>query len=214
MVNLGYLASVQAGFLSPALAAFQTRPRAIRLNLYELTPAGQIAALRSGKLDVALVGHHDPANLRDLRITILRTIPLQAIVSSQHPLASRAKIKLGDLAGETLVGYNEELFPGRNELITRACLKAGFQPRLRPCAESLSAVLAFVGAGEGVCVIPADVAKMAHPHVTFLPLRRPVPTVQFAALTRREVTSPTLSELLACLRDAAQDLSSPTARSP
>ncbi len=202
-IHLGYLISAQADFLSLALRTFQKRHRTIRVTLYEMTPAAQVTALRAGQLDLGLIGHHHADTLQDLRITVLKLLPLQAIVPDPHSLAQRRKIAVRDLSKETFIGYREEAFPGRNDLITRVCLEAGFKPRLRPCAETLSAVLALVGAGEGVCLIPADVAKLAHPGVTFLALQRPVPKIRYAAAARRAPGPAALADLLECLKSAA-----------
>ena len=203
-IHLGYLVTAQASFLSSALRAFQTRHPTIRVSVYEMNPAAQVTALRAGQLDLALIGHHHASTLSGLKISVLKTIPLQAIVSDQHPLTQRKRVAVSELSNETFIGYIEEAFPGRNDLITRVCMEAGFKPRLRACAETLSAVLAMVGAGEGVCLIPADVAKLSHPGVKFLSLRQPVPTIRYAAISHRKSGSAALSDLLGCLQIAAR----------
>lgn len=200
-LHLGYLAPAQADFLTAALRAFQRLRSGIRVHLYELTPAAQVTALRAGKLDLALIGHACPAALSDLVLTRLRPLRLRAVLPDHHLLALRKTIAIRELAEETFIGFTEEAYPGRNQVIAAACQASGFTPQLRPCAESLSAALGLIGAGEGVGLMPEEVAAIAHPGAVFIPLRRPVPRIQPVAATR-EASSTAARDLLACIVSA------------
>lgn len=71
-----------------------------------------------------------------------------------------------------------------------ACRAAGFDPRVDIRVHSYPMVLAMVGAGFGVGLVP-QLAAVAQPGVSYLPIARPTGlTRQIYATTRRADRSP------------------------
>ena len=114
--------------------------------LRELSPGEQVTALREGRIDLALIGNPCPEIEREFMITLLKRIPLQAVLPDNHLLALRKRIALSQLESDQFIGFAEEKFPGRNAAIRAACQAAGFTPRLQYLVENLSALLAIVAA--------------------------------------------------------------------
>jgi DNA-binding transcriptional LysR family regulator len=165
--------TIKIGFLSPALDLFlaeglreiHERDPGILVKTHELPPGAQILALRDKKIDVALLGNFNSAQLLDFEHKILFELTLKVALPSRHPLAERNTIELKQLATDDFIGYDEQSFPGRNQTIIKACKVAGFEPKLRYKVNSLMEVLAMISSGMGVCLMPEDVASLPHSNV-------------------------------------------------
>lgn len=193
---IGYIPSVLAEILTPALKKFTRKNGDTEVSLKELAPQDQVRGLRDGRIDLALLGNPCPDLNREFQVTVLRRVPFQAVLPEDHRLAGRARIALGELKGETFIGFDEDLFPGRNTSISNACEQAGFTPRLVPRVENLTALLATVAAGRGVTLTPEEVKQLPHRGAVFVRLQRPVPTVASAAVVRKDDRSKPLAEML------------------
>jgi len=202
-LTVGYLAPVLASVLTPALRRFSADHPDTDVALREMTPGEQVKALRTGRIDLALLGNPSPEIEREFSLTVLTRIPLQAVLPDNHLLALRKRIALSELEGEPFIGFSEETFPGRNAAIYAGCQAAGFTPRFLHHVENLSALLATVAAGKGVTLAPAEVSQLAHPQAVFIPLTAPVPSVISAAAQRKDDANALARELLDCCRSGA-----------
>ena len=202
VLTVGYIAPVLTSILTAALRRFsQERPDS-EVVLRELSPGEQVKALREGRIDLALIGNPCAEIEGEFVMTILKRIPLEAVLPDNHLLARRKHIALSDLEGEPFIGFAEEKFPGRNAAICAACQAAGFTPRLGPQVENLTGLLALVAAGKGVTLAPDEVSQLPHPQAVFVRIAPPVPSIISAAAHRKEEKNLLLKELLDCCRDA------------
>lgn len=195
-VRVGYIAPVLAA-VTPALRALGQKTPDVEVVLREMPPGEQVKALRNGSIDLALPGNPCPELAKEFEVVMLASIPFQAVLPDNHLLSQRKRIRLAELREETFIGFDEDQFPGRNDMICRACQQAGFTPRLRHRVESLSALLAKVGAGDGVTLAPQEVGQLAHPGAVFIPLKPPFPSVASAAVYRKGESKPAVVSLMA-----------------
>jgi DNA-binding transcriptional LysR family regulator len=194
---IGYIPSVLANILTPALKKFTRKNGDTEVSLKELAPQDQVRGLRERRIDLALLGNPCLELDREFQVTVLRRVSFQAVLPEDHRLARRARIALDELKGETFIGFDENLFPGRNASISSACEPAGFIPRLITRVENLNALLATVATGKGLALAPEEVSQLPHSGVVFVKLNRPAPSVVSAAVVRKENRSQALAEMLA-----------------
>jgi DNA-binding transcriptional LysR family regulator len=199
---IGYIAPALGNFLGVALQSFRQSQPQIEVTLFELAPALQIEALREGRLDIALIGHASSKLKREFELSTIRRVPLIAVLPSNHRLASRASIHLSELKDEDFVGVGEATFPGRNEVVREACRKAGFVPRMAHQVDGLSTLLALVGSGSGVGLVPEEVQTLPSAGVTFKYLSAPHCHIEFAAALCPGDERPGVRALLNDLRAA------------
>lgn len=100
------------------------------------------------------------------------------VVPPDDPLASRAAVRLTDLADRDWVRCALEPVVDGRRFLDLACERAGFTPRTAVDTEHTSTAVAMVAAGLGILVTPAHVA--ARQNCATLPLDPP---------WRREVTA-------------------------
>lgn len=192
---VGYIVPVLAT-LTPALRTIGQKLPEVDLVLREMAPGDQVKALRAGHIDLALPGNPYPELAKEFEIVELEKIPFEAVLPADHLLALRKRVALVELKDDPFIGFNESRFPGRNDMICRACQQAGFTPRLVYRAESLSALLAKVGAGVGVTLTPREVGQLPHPGAVLVPLKAPFPFVSSAAVFRKGEAKPAIVDFL------------------
>jgi DNA-binding transcriptional LysR family regulator len=166
-VHLGFMASVSsAGLLRRWLGAFRQAHPAIDITLRKLSPMAQVSAIVRKELDAGLTRapHEYPAGVRGFEISrqgIALALP------SEHPLARQEAIRPAMLAREAFVGTPPEFdlgFFGHTEAIARL---GNFIPRVVKRDDDFIAVLAYVGLGYGIAVVPESVKTMKVSNVAF-----------------------------------------------
>jgi len=198
-LKVGYIAPVLAT-LTPALRTFRQQSPDVEVVLREMAPGEQVEALRNGRIDLALPGNPCPELANEFEVVVLEQIPFEAVLPDNHLLALRKRIALAELEGEVFIGFDEDRFPGRNDMICRACQQVGFTPRLLHRVESLSALLAKVAAGDGVTLTPKEVGQLPHPGAVLIPLKPPAPSVASAAVFRKAEPKPAVVDLMVSRR--------------
>ena len=169
-LEVGFITTALESILGDSFKRFRGNHPDVEITIRELSPGDQVAALHSGLIDVAFVGNHCKDLYKDLEIIVFKELRLEAAVTANHHLASAGEVDLKELEHEEFIGFVEEKFPGRNEVISNACAVAGFKPKMTPKASSLLEVLGMVGSGMGVSLMPSDVRTLPHPNVAFLAL--------------------------------------------
>jgi molybdate transport repressor ModE-like protein len=102
--------------------------------------------------------------------------PLLLALPPGHRLAGRRALRLAELAGETWTA------PSLDGLIHRACVAAGFEPRISYLTVDPLAIRGVVAGGLAVGLVPALLAGEMH-GVAVVPLSGPGPTRALYAVT-------------------------------
>jgi DNA-binding transcriptional LysR family regulator len=155
-VRLAAFPSVAASLLPPAIARYRERHPGVELTMVPAEPPEGMLKLRQGDVDLALLidalwtDHADDGIDR----TVLLDDPMYICLPAGHPLASKARLKLDDLADEKwLIGTSDNSCPD-SSIFLRACAVAGFEPRIGFQTDDYVAIQGFVAAGMGISVIP------------------------------------------------------------
>ncbi|NOY00394.1 MAG: hypothetical protein GXP30_11760 [Verrucomicrobia bacterium] len=85
------------------------------------------------------------------------------------------------------------------------CERVGIDPKISIRAEGLSELLALVGGGSGVALVPADLEQLPHARMVFVKLKRPKFTLVSSAVWKKDGEAEGLLELVALLREGAAD---------
>lgn len=112
----------------------------------------QVAA---GGLDLALVGYTDRVS-EGLDVHVVVDEPCAVLVPTGHRLAGCLHVRLGDLAGETLLALSPGT--GARAAFDRSCVAAGVDLRVALSASSPETVLGLARRGLGVAVLSGSMA--------------------------------------------------------
>jgi len=160
-----------AGPLLSALQEFSRAAPAARVDLDRLSSEAQVAEIAAGRADLGLVRlpilHRHPA----VRILPLAEERLSVALPHAHRLARRKQLALAELAGEAFVSAVHRERGGLARRVTDLCLERGFVPRLASVISRKTSMLALVGAGFGIAVIPDSLRHLAQDDTRVVPLR-------------------------------------------
>ena len=168
--------SAGATLVPQAIAAFHRRYPDVELALVEAEPEPATEMMRAGELDLAIVYDFEgaPGQIDEgLDCTHLLDDPYELLVASDHPFASRARLKLSDLADERWVHSTTR--SGCRLGVNHACAQAGFEPRIAFETDEILAIQALVATGMGVALLPRLGLTTLHPGVVVRPVGRDAP---------------------------------------
>ncbi len=173
-LNIAYLSSFDFEPLPETLRVFrQTFPH-IALNLFDMTPAEQLRALETRKIDLGFVGLHPPPSAAGLQWESIARYRTVVVLPARHRLARKRQVKLSELETLFFVGMSEKTHPGFREWLNATCQQASFTPRVLQDAELEPTLMTFVAEGLGVTLAREHIRKLPHPGVVLRPLVPPV----------------------------------------
>src|ERR1700722_1088444 len=149
-VAVGAIPTV-APYLMPAYtAAFAKKYPDAKLRIVEETTSVLVEGLRDLSIDVAILAL--PLRHKDLELFPIRTEPLFAALSANHPRASAKSLALKDLRGESFVMLRDgHCF---RDLSIDTCTRARITPHIAFESGQFSSLLGMVAAGVGVSLVP------------------------------------------------------------
>lgn len=128
-----------------------------------------------------------------------------ALVGTDHPLAERETLDLGELAELPWV-TDDPLDSTWFELIASACRAAGYSPQVEVNPPDFEAVLGFIAAGDHVSVQPSLVTQRIRADVVAIPLTGDRPRRRIQVRTRRAVAqNPAAQYVLTSVRRVAAE---------
>lgn len=183
-VRLGHVGSAMYGRLPGDVRAFRRQHPHVRLDLREMTTASQVAELRSGGLDLAVVVPPLPDE-GGLVAAPFDADRLAIALPASHRLARAGGVSVRDLADEPFVSWPREQGRGFHDRVARLCAAAGFAPAVAQEAHGMHAVLSLVAVEVGVAIVPGSMASIRPGEIAYHPI--PGEDAAFAlALCRRE----------------------------
>ncbi|MFI8927638.1 LysR family transcriptional regulator [Streptomyces sp. NPDC053474] len=200
-VRVGAFSTAVPALVVPAVRALRAARPGVFVRVREAEAAQAYELLAAGEVDLALsLAAQAPAR-SDPRFTgvTLFADPLDVALPEGHPLARERGLRLADLADEPWI------FGGSgpwSDITRAACEAAGFVPERAHSAAGWTAILAMVGAGMGVALVPRMAGAAGCGGVVTRGLGAERPYRHVVAATRRGAP-PAVTHVLTALRAAA-----------
>jgi DNA-binding transcriptional LysR family regulator len=200
-LRLGAFPSALASVVPDAIAALRASEPDVRVEAQEAFLADLPAGVLAGDLHAAICFEDAGAGPRShpgLRRHELGREPMDAAVGPEHRLAGRRSIRLNTLADDIWSA------PSPDQLIYRACVAAGFEPRISYLTRDPLAIRGLVAAGLAVTLLPRLLSGQL-PGIRTLRLSGDVPQRRLYALTPETGATPaTLAFVEAVSRAVAE----------
>jgi len=172
-LNLGYSFKFNFEPLPATLATCSLTCPEISVNLFDLSPAEQMQALGSRKIDLGFIGLRPQAPtelMADLAWECVAQHEIVVVLPADHPLAAKKKVSVTDLKSLFFVTMSEATHPGTRAWLSALCQEAGFTPRILQDVGLESGIMTFVAEGLGVTLARAQIQRLPHRGVVFRPL--------------------------------------------
>ena len=199
-IRVGAIDSAAAGLLPMLLADFREQRPDVTVKLTEDKTIRLLPALLSGRLDIALVR---PPEKPDKRLEFLFLLHETAVVavSDHHPLASRKRVTVADLAEQPLIVPERRSRPHSHDLTMKLFAQAGLQARIVQLANEKQTIVNLVAAELGVAIVPRWTSRMAARGVRYVPLAASdMNRLPLAAAWTRGTRDPIRDEMLDILK--------------
>ena len=170
VVNVGVASTLAPALVRPLVRVVDEELPDVTLRVKEGTAGELLEALRLGRLDLAaFVAPIDP---EELKAVIVGELDLAFVLPPEHRLADRDVIAFSEVADEPWISFPKSN-PARRWLDDNS-RKAGFRPVIAAEIETFTQMKAFVEAGHGITLLPAEFVSQE----VELGLLRAVPSVE------------------------------------
>jgi len=202
-LRLGFLSPFLDDLVAPVVREFQQRHPASKVSLFDLPPRAQLDRLRLHELDIGLLGNLDDEERKRFDVRRLSRHRFVVVLPESHRLARRKSVRLAELSADDWVSLSNAFFPKRREFLIETCAKAGFVPRIVSETDSLPMMLAEIGTGGGVGLMPGHAAKLPHAGCALVQLTAPVVESELLLITPKAPASREMESLIALLKERA-----------
>lgn len=162
----GRRGAAQVGFT--AVSAYEVLPGFIRrvrrdhagisLHLHEMVSRDQVAALRSGEIDVGLSRTH--VALSEFEHRLIARERLVVALPQDDPLGASDCLSWGDLHGRDFIMYENRDAQYFHDLVASRLTLEGVRPKIVQHLTQIHSILALVHAGVGIGVVPASARRL------------------------------------------------------
>jgi len=212
-VERGLSGQVVVGATAPALyvglPAMIKRYRevmpGIQVLVRESTTTVQESALRSGEIDVSIC--HPPLEDATLSCIEIARMPFDIVMSDTNPLATKDKLYLRDLAGESFIVFARAIAPNMYDIVIAMCREAGFSPRVILEAAPAQSIVGMAACGVGIGLIASQMQHFPHPMVVYRRLTGTAPTLTLGVAHRGGTAPIAVQRFLEVAVDVGRELS-------
>ncbi|RXN90613.1 LysR family transcriptional regulator [Achromobacter aloeverae] len=170
-IRIGTTQSFNIRLVPNCIAEFLARYPSVRLAVEELPALQIIEQLQAGSLDLG-ISYRPDAPAHDLWFEQLYTEEMRLVVSANHPLAHRRRIRMTELHGARIAVFSRQF--STRQLIDDCLQAAGAEPIIIAELNSINAMLELARCTDIAVIIGAS-ADTGDSGLRFLPLEDPTP---------------------------------------
>jgi Transcriptional regulator len=164
----------------------------------EMLVPDQVAALRNGDIDIALL--RPPVADLGLSVEAIRRDRLVVALPEGHRLASAARVRVKQLAGSDLIIHSADRRSVMYDVVLGLLRDAGIEPHIRHEVGETSTLVTLVAGGLGVAIVPEPVSALHLEGVVYRPIVQPAATVELAVAHRADRDEPHLARTIDVIR--------------
>lgn len=162
-LRVGLVPSASQTVLPTLTRALREAHPRLALEVRELPTQAQVDGLKEGRLDYCI--GRPPRGDRGVHVMQQQDDPYCLALPSEHPLASKPRLSIADLAQDNFVSFGRDRGTNYFDRMIAMCMEAGFSPSITHEATTFSSALGIVSAGLGVSIVPASCVLLALPAV-------------------------------------------------
>jgi DNA-binding transcriptional LysR family regulator len=167
-VKISYVGDFMYSIFPEILSRLRKNYPKIQTVLSESDTESQIPSLLAGLVDIGFI--RTPVEAKGLSIKRIYEESFSLILSKSHPLASRKKIPLKEMADEPYVGLSPRCSPAIRNSVISICSKAGFFPNVIHAVSQINSIVKLVENNLGYSIIPSGIKEAFNQKVKFFEL--------------------------------------------
>jgi DNA-binding transcriptional LysR family regulator len=183
VLRIGLPPMTGSTFFGNVITEFRRRYPGIQLHIAEYGTNQLESALADGRVEMAAAMLPVETNAFLTQTFVQDRVAL--LCARAHPLATRRKVSLDELAHETFVAFTDDF--KINDVIDKACRLRGFVPSVAGRSSHLDLIVSMVTSGMGVALLPESVCrKTRSTRLAVVAIADPVVTYELALVRPRE----------------------------
>ena len=167
-VKISYVGDFMYSIFPEILSRLRKNYPKVQTVLSESDTESQIPSLMAGLVDIGFI--RTPVEAKGLSIKRIYEESFSLILSKSHPLASRIKIPLKEMADEPYVGLSPRCSPAIRNSVISICSKAGFFPNVIHAVSQINSIVKLVENNLGYSIIPSGIKDAFNQKVKFFEL--------------------------------------------
>ncbi len=195
-IALGFGSSAGLHVVPQIVKRFRQKFPGVQISLKEMGFDAQVAALRSGDVDVVIAYALPDPEFESIDLTPESMV---VVLPEQHPLAAQESISLRELRDEAFILPSTHTAGAAEVAVLAECADAGFKPKLIQEVHAIQTAVGLVAAGLGISILPASVKKLGREGTVIRPIRHSRIEVRLLILWKRNDTSLVLQNFLTCI---------------
>ena len=161
VLRVGYVASLTAGILPPAIKRFQAVTPRVRMELFDSTPREMGRRVSGSGLDMIILAQGLEGCLPEFQWMELRRLSPLLVMPRGHPLARLAAVDPAVLREQPLHGLGRADFPEYAERLRVILKPSGVRPLLTSqSADGVATLFATLEANGGLAVLTEGILDM------------------------------------------------------
>ncbi|MEH7073481.1 LysR family transcriptional regulator [Neobacillus drentensis] len=168
-LSIGFLTVHVRSFLPDLIKQFRALYPKVELHLNHLPSKMLKETLEEGEIDLAFTLPAGLHRIEEIEIQTVAKEPYCIVMHKNHPLSSKEKIKLSDLATEPFIIHNRHASPvGSYDFIVHLCEQSGFTPRIVNQPRFVDSVPILVESEMGISILPKSFEAFASASLSFI----------------------------------------------
>jgi LysR family transcriptional regulator, benzoate and cis,cis-muconate-responsive activator of ben and cat genes len=201
-LHVGDFPLVAARIMPRLLRDYQKAMPTVRVKLHDWPVQKEIAAVRDGQLQLAIIIPPLTGNWRrDLRFEELMSLRVCLAVSRNHPFARRRSVSLAEAAREPFVGLLYEEYPQHRVYADAIFARVKDKPRFVEEHDGWAGLFSAVDAGTGVAIASDAFDYAFGSRVKLLPLTPQPKRVPLGIISRKGRLNPAAEKFCQCAKE-------------
>jgi len=200
-LRLAFIGALLDEKLVHILQLFRASHPACQVDVADLAPAAQMAALEAAQLDGGFIGVKPARSPRGIAYTVWNEEPFVIAMPEGHPLTQIPELKWSDLDGLPWVLVSREAAPAFRQQFAQWVEEHQLSAPIVQESARVPAVLTMVAAGNGVTLVSQSAQRLITVGVRFRELPAPAPRLHHAFAYRSPSDSAPLADFLKQLRE-------------
>ena len=198
-LSIGFLGGVLMQKLPGIIREFSNTCPGVRVNTVHLTLAHMFDAILSGEIDCGFALVFDHVCPPGIQSQVVLRDRMVAVLSIDHPLASRKRLRVAQLKGQTLLSLAEEIAGPGVKWHQALCTKNRLDCGMTEYAGDFPSMFMAIGMGRGIAIQPGQIfAEYGDARLLSVPLEDAGMDVEFVVAWKAEGANPLLDSFLQC----------------
>ena len=202
-LRIGMPGAFSYSFMPGVLKKFRQRYPKMDVSLLDLgVNDDQLEALEAGRIHIGFLYGFETPRIKGTEHLLMLDMPMRAVMSVSHPLAAQKEVSLAELVAVPLLAIHR--FNVQTGSLVNVFQKQKIEPKIIKKANSFTACITMIAAGEGVALLPEMRIMTQNPKLTLRPIKDQVPglRLQMYAFWEKGEESPQVLNFIELLKQA------------